>query len=488
MTRLIRMLTVGLVVTGSLALATPARAGTIAVTTQADEYNTNPAACALREAIEAANADTAFGGCTAGSGPDTITIPAGTYVLSITGVDGNSTGDLNVESEITLDPTGKVTIDGGMIDRVILVDTTGTLTAADLTITRGKTTAQGGGISNAGTLNLTGVTFTDNEADNGGGISNDATATLRNVTISGNRAADFGGGLSNDGPATLNNVTVANNTGDNDADGTGNGGGIFADSAVTISNSIVGDNTDKSPGAPDKHNDCSGTLTSAGHNLVEDTTGCTIAGVTTGNITGRNPQLFPLADNGGPTFTHALRKNSPAIDAGSPASPPAGAAACEATDQRGVPRPQGPRCDIGAFEVEQPSAVQCLGQPVTISGTNGNDVITGTKKRDVIRALGGDDVIDALGGNDRVCAGSGNDRVLARSGRDQVSSGAGNDRAIGHGGDDLLRGQGGRDRLKGKGGNDTLRGGAKPDRLNGGAGTDICRGGGGRDVIRRCEG
>src|SRR3970282_626777 len=54
--------------------------------------------------------------------------------------------------------------------------------------------------------------------------------------------------------------------------------------------------------------------------------------------------LGPLANNGGPPQTHALLAGSPAIDAGSPDCPP------PATDQRGVARPQGPACDIGAYE------------------------------------------------------------------------------------------------------------------------------------------
>jgi hypothetical protein len=57
--------------------------------------------------------------------------------------------------------------------------------------------------------------------------------------------------------------------------------------------------------------------------------------------------LGPLQDNGGPTWTHALLPGSPALDVGDPAQ-------CPATDQRGVPRPQGAGCDIGAFELEQP--------------------------------------------------------------------------------------------------------------------------------------
>ena len=62
--------------------------------------------------------------------------------------------------------------------------------------------------------------------------------------------------------------------------------------------------------------------------------------------------LGPLQDNGGPTFTHALLAGSPAIDARNPAAPGSGGNACEATDQRGVARPQGAACDIGAFELE----------------------------------------------------------------------------------------------------------------------------------------
>jgi CSLREA domain-containing protein len=493
-----RLIAVVAVLAVSFALTPAAQAATIAVNTTADEYNTGTA-CSLREAIQAANDDAPFGGCSAGSGADTIELPAGTYTLTIGsfGEDANAEGDLDVASDITIDPTGVVVVDGTKIDRVFeIFGGAGTvLSVSDLTIRNGKTTSDAGaGIStDGGGLTLTGVTLTANEAIGNGGavaVAGGGTTSLTNVTVSGNTATGDGGGLGifSSGTTTINNVTVANNTADNDADNTGNGGGIFVQSGtVNISNSIVGDNTDNSTGASPKHPDCSGTLASQGYNLIEDTAGCTIGGSATGNITGQAPRLEPLADNGGPTQTHEPRKNSPVIDKANPAAPGSGGAACAATDQRGVKRPQGPRCDIGAVEVSQAGGAQCLGQPITITGTSGNDLITGTKKRDVIQALSGDDVVDALGGNDRVCAGSGNDRVLGRTGRDQVAGQAGNDRGIGHGGDDLLRGQGGRDRLKGKGGDDTLRGGAEPDRLNGGGGFDVCRGGGGADVIRRCE-
>ena len=70
-----------------------------------------------------------------------------------------------------------------------------------------------------------------------------------------------------------------------------------------------------------------------------------------GDLVGASPNLAPLANNGGPTQTHALNAGSVAVDAGDPGVPGSGGIACEATDQRGTTRPQGIRCDIGAFEV-----------------------------------------------------------------------------------------------------------------------------------------
>ena len=78
------------------------------------------------------------------------------------------------------------------------------------------------------------------------------------------------------------------------------------------------------------------------------------------DITGQDPKLGPLTNNGGPTETRALLHGSPAIDAGNPATPGSGGNACEATDQRGVARPQDgdadgvATCDIGAFERSRP--------------------------------------------------------------------------------------------------------------------------------------
>lgn len=93
--------------------------------------------------------------------------------------------------------------------------------------------------------------------------------------------------------------------------------------------------------------DCAGEVVSAGHNLIEDLTGCVVTGTLIGNITGVDPRLSILQDNGGPTNTHALLPGSPAIDAGDDAA--CAAPPVSGVDQRGIARPQGAHCDIGAL-------------------------------------------------------------------------------------------------------------------------------------------
>jgi len=115
-------------------------------------------------------------------------------------------------------------------------------------------------------------------------------------------------------------------------------------------NTIIGDNQDFDSQAPD----CSGTLTSQGYNLLEDTTGCTFA-PTTGDITGWDPNLGALGDNGGPTWTHALAAQSPAIEQIDDGT--SGCQACVSVDQRGYLRACGAgyggfSCDIGAYEYD----------------------------------------------------------------------------------------------------------------------------------------
>ena len=109
-------------------------------------------------------------------------------------------------------------------------------------------------------------------------------------------------------------------------------------------------NKSVSPYVGRKGDDCDGSITSEGYNLIEFITGCSVTGDTTGNIIGVDPMLGPLADNGGPTLTMEPLPGSPAIDAGSCSD--------QTRDQRGLPRPVddpgAPNvddgCDVGAVE------------------------------------------------------------------------------------------------------------------------------------------
>jgi CSLREA domain-containing protein len=210
---------------------------------------------------------------------------------------------------------------------------------------------QGGGLFCAPgvTVTIVNTTISGNRATgedaSGGGIWCAGTLTIANSTISGNQTWGSGGGIQSAGTTTLNNVTIAYNQANIDGDAQGSGGGVRVDGGTfSVANSIIAANVDAV--APD----CAGTLTSRGYNLIGNTTGCSIAGNSTGNQAGVDARLAPLGDNGGPTFTHALRSNSPAQDKGSPATPGSSDNACELKDQRGVHRPQGSRCDIGAYE------------------------------------------------------------------------------------------------------------------------------------------
>lgn len=231
-----------------------------------------------------------------------------------------------------------------------------TLVVTDSTISNNRSSSNAGGVMNfAGTVVITNSTVSNNETERslGGGVGNFGgnfigKMTVTNSTISGNTSGSGGGGIYNHflTETHLNNVTIANNTGSI-------GGGIYnIDDDMTLRNTLIAGNTATNNSAPD----CSGfaprdtDLISQGYNLIQNPDGCDLSGDLTGNILGQNPQLGLLVDNGGLTKTHALASNSPALDAGNPAAPGSGGNACTAVDQRGAPRPQGTRCDIGAFE------------------------------------------------------------------------------------------------------------------------------------------
>jgi CSLREA domain-containing protein len=361
---------------------------TITVDTTVDDTTVN-GNCTLREAIEAANLDSAVDACPAGNGKDTILLPAGVYSLTLSGSgeDSNISGDLDIRSDLRIvgEGIGASSVSANGSDRVFQILNPAEVEISDLSVVQGGSVEEGGGIYSEGVLTLTRVLIDDNEslyrgggmyngdsgvltvftstvkqnrvsdlppsgcmgggirnegslhmeasavinnsAYCGGGIHNMGVLTLTNSTVSGNIAA-FEGGISSEGQAMLTNVTVAKNEA---RDLPTPGGGIVG--TATLVNTIVSNN----PGG-----NCIGSITSAGHNIdSEDTCGFDQES----DFVNTDPRLGPLQDNGGGTPTQALLYGSPAIDAGD-------SALCPPTDQRGVKRPQGPGCDIGAFEGE----------------------------------------------------------------------------------------------------------------------------------------
>jgi hypothetical protein len=101
--------------------------------------------------------------------------------------------------------------------------------------------------------------------------------------------------------------------------------------------------------------DCSGPVTSSGYNLIGNTQGCT--GFISTDLTGNPPALGALGNNGGPTQTHAPFGSSFAVDAGNPAGCLGLTGTNLTVDQRGQTRPFGPRCDIGAVEIQTTSPI-----------------------------------------------------------------------------------------------------------------------------------
>jgi Zn-dependent metalloprotease len=243
----------------------------------------------------------------------------------------------------------------------------GTLSLSNSIVKGNVSNSMGGGIFNSlGTLTISNTTVSSNTGVGGGGIENfNGNLTINNSAISGNNIPDNyqGSGIETEGIAILNNSTVSNNRG-------GRGAGISTIAGtIILNNSTISDNQNRGLenafGRGTMQNtiiarngiggDCyGGGITSQGYNLIRNSDGCAIT-ATVGDLFGTsanpiNPRLGPLQDNGGPTFTYALMSGSPAINAGSPSAPGSGGNACLPTDQRGVARPAGERCDIGAYE------------------------------------------------------------------------------------------------------------------------------------------
>ncbi len=366
--------------------------------------------CTLRAAIEEANA------CL---GPNRVSIPADTYVLT--------RGQLAITDEVTVSGAGmKATIiDGNAASRIFSVASNlGPVTIQDLTIQNGQASSAGGVAvgSNTPTL-MQRVALKNNFANqySGGAVhmAPDSELTVVDAVISGNRMTGLGGSVAliyqgahltlrnstvtnngpsgygvildwadgsapvtvdienstiagNDGPALFANssnvMTITNSTITNNGEGIRAGAGHGA-STITISNSILYGNG----------SNCvlkGGTITSGGHNIdSRDSCGFTASG----DLVNTNPKLGALLDNGGPTPTRGLLAGSPALNAGDNTLCPQG-------DQRGSLRDDG-SCDIGAFEGEVTLA-SCLGSNLLVSST-----------LDAVDASIGDGICDDGSGN-----------------------------------------------------------------------------------------
>src|SRR5258706_2659597 len=273
-------------------------------------------------------------------------------------------GPLTIATNLTLDGSGQsVTLDGQSQVQVLQVNSGVSFTLNALTIADGSSEfggclgneggsvsisnstfsnnlvpngGDGGGLFNeSGTLSISNSRFSNSEAPNdfGAGVANGGgSVSISNSTFS-NNSAEFGGGLYNAfGSVSIGASTLTNNS-------ARFGGGFFnEDGTLSIAQSIMSTNSG---------GNCSGGESDQGYNL-ENGTDCGFTAGTDQQNT--DPKLASsLANNGGPTQTLALRDGSPAINK-IPTS------ACTlSTDQRGVSRPQGPACDIGAFEFRMPT-------------------------------------------------------------------------------------------------------------------------------------
>lgn len=271
-------------------------------------------------------------------------------------------GTIVVNSPIVLDhtltiegPAQGITISGGGSSTVFTVSSGGfgaNVTLRNLTITGADTGLPTSGHGTAiyvagGSLNLLNSTLTGNAGDAIHHV--EGPLLIENSTISNN--AGDGLDTSTGSGATLRHVTIAHNSGH---------GLRRAGNAVVLHNTLIANNGTDCSAAPGANPNVL-----AGVNLDGDDT-CGLSGA---DLRGVDPLIEPLGNYGGPTPTHELTLASPAVDA---------APCVLATDQRGVSRPQGAGCDVGAYERIPVSAGLTIDPNGTVNPNTGAATITGT--------------------------------------------------------------------------------------------------------------
>jgi Ca2+-binding RTX toxin-like protein len=334
----------------------------------------------------------------------------------------------------------------------------GDLTVTNSTVKDSSTPSGGGGIFNfTGTLTIDSSLITNNVGNNqGGGVNNEnGTVHVINSTISGNTANGFGAGagIVNLSTATtalnLENSTIAENV----SNGSGTPGvanaEIFGGTATTeLNNTIISGNTGGDGLQIANYSNFGGTTTidgSGGFNLIGDNSTFDVDDPS--NLFDVDPMLDPLEDNGGGTFTHAIKVDSLAFNAGDPSfTPPPD------FDQRGdgFDRVGAGQIDIGAFELGNSPGIIIFGNQLL--GTPNEDVILGTDN------------------NELIIGNSSDDQLFGGAGTDNINGGFGDDLLVGGADNDFLSGEFGDDTLNGAG---TTLGVGEIDRLAGGAGSDL---------------
>jgi len=344
-----------------------------------------------------------------------------TFAPDVTGAISLIQGELVIGKALTITGPGarSLAVSGNDLRGVFDINRVGPVNLEGLTITGGRLDgSEGGGIFNAGTLILIRCTVTGNRAVDGGGIANAGTLTVVESTVSGNHASGYGGGIfsetDNDlssSSTTILNSTVSGNTADAGGGVTNyngltrvlystitnnqapDGGGLWSWGDVAtrtdVQGSIVAGNTTDGITPNDvSNNQTASRYRSLGYNVVGQA-GANVDFALEFNQTGDQTgitdpaalKLGALANNGGPTNTHAVLAGSAASDNGDPAFDPNAFSPPLATDQRGTgfARVSGGRIDVGAFE-RQVTLFAFTGffQPVDNPGSN-DDVVNRAK-------------------------------------------------------------------------------------------------------------